>query len=160
MARLATLTFTSPWRDTVRLSTVAAVGLALLGVACELRAQDAVWLCGQTLTNRLPSDDAEQRQCRQVNLPNATTVPGTRTRPAAPGQGVAPPMPGRERTGTVQIATDEQRQRDAQARTLLLAEKQRLQAQLLTARRSGDATQVALTEADLASVERELSRLP
>jgi molybdenum cofactor biosynthesis enzyme len=60
----------------------------------------------------------------------------------------------------VQVGADEQRQRDAQARALLLAEKQRVQAVLQNARKGGDAAQVALTEADLASIERELARLP
>lgn len=134
--------------------------LALGWVAFAAQAQDVVWRCGQTLTNQAPMDEAAQRLCVQVSLPNATTVQGARPTPIAPTQGMGSPMAGRDRTGTVQVASDEQRQRDGQAKALLIAEKERVQAQLQTARRQGDAARVALAEADLASIERELSRLP
>jgi hypothetical protein len=134
---------------------------ALAGTLCvQVWAQDAVWLCGQTLTNQPPVDESLRPSCRLVHLSNATTVPGQGSRTGAPGQGAASPSVGRDRTAQVQVSADEQRARDGQARALLLAEKQRVQAQLQSARRVGDAAQVALGEADLASIDRELSRLP
>ncbi len=135
-------------------------GWALFGVAGMVQAQDTVWRCGSTLTNQLPSDAVLQRQCIPMGLSSATTVPDTRSRPAAPGQGAATAAVGRERTGTVQVASEEQAQRDGQARALLLAEKQRLQLQWQSARQAGDTHQISLIEADLASIERELSRRP
>ena len=143
-------------RLVARCALVLALGAGLVAA----QAQDEVWRCGQTLTNQPPMDEATQRPCTRVSLPDAAAVPAARAKTPAPGQGAASSTTGRERTGAVQVAADEQRQRDGQARSLLLAEKQRLQAQLQIARRSGDAAQVALAEADLASIERELTRLP
>jgi hypothetical protein len=143
-----------------RLMARCALVLALGAGLVVAQAQDEVWRCGQTLTNQAPADGATPHPCTRISLPDASAVPGTRGKSPAPGQGAASPTAGRERTGAVQVAADEQRQRDGQARSLLLAEKQRLQAQLQVARRSGDTAQVALAEADLASIERELTRLP
>lgn len=166
MARLSTkgnLT-TGTWiQRSIPMGAICAGVLCVaLVVGCleQAVADDAVWLCGQTLTNQPPGDPSLRQGCSPVQLPSATTVPGTRNRVSAPGQGAAEPGGGRGRTAPVQVGADEQRQRDGQARALLLAEKQRVQAQLQNARRAGDAAQAALGEADLASIERELSRLP
>lgn len=129
-------------------------------MSCVVQAQDTVWRCGSTLTNQRPVDEAQQATCTPLSWSTATTVSGTRGHPHAPGQGGATPAMGRERTGPVQVSREEQALRDGQAKSLLMAEKERLQRQWQSARQTGDATQTALIEADLASIERELSRRP
>jgi len=134
------------------------LGLILaLSALCapELQAQEAVWRCGQTLTNRLPDSETERRQCLSVSLPASITV---HTAPAATAA-------VRERTTPVpladaQIQPAEQKQRDAWARDLLRAELERVQGEWRQARAQGDAVRAARAEADLASLQRELARWP
>lgn len=130
--------------------------LAVTGTA---QGQELVWRCDQTLTNRLPEDEALRRLCVPVSLPLVTTLPAPRFAPAVPPQNVTTVTP----SGSVlraQVDAQEQKQRDLAARTLLLAEKQKAQTRLQMAERLGDAAAADLARADLASLERELTRRP
>jgi hypothetical protein len=122
-------------------------------------AQELVWRCDQTLTNRLPEEEALRPHCVPVSLPQVTTLPAPRFAPAVPPQS---PAPGTASATwpRMQVDPQEQKQRDQAARTLLLAEKQKAQIRLQNAERSGDASAADLARADLASLERELTRRP
>jgi hypothetical protein len=122
-------------------------------------AQELVWRCDQTMTNRLPEDEALRRHCVPVSLPQVTTLPAPRFAPAVPPQNTAVGTSGMTGPRT-QVDAQEQKQRDQTARTLLLAEKQKAQARLQVAERSGDTAAAELARADLASLERELARRP
>jgi len=128
-----------------------------LCAACSLeaQAQEAVWRCGQTLTNRLPDAEEERRLCQSVNLPASITVH------TAPATAAAV----RDRTKSVpladaQIQPAEQKQRDVWARELLRAEMERVQSEWRQARAQGDAMRAARAGADLSSLQRELARWP
>ena len=63
----------------------------MFGVAVSMgigpgHAQDLVWRCGQTLTNRLPEDEGQRGTCVPVSLPKVTTLPAPRFAPVAPPQ--------------------------------------------------------------------------
>jgi hypothetical protein len=122
-------------------------------------AQELVWRCDQTMTNRLPEDEALRRHCVPVSLPKVTTLPAPRFAPAVPPQSPSAGTPGLA-LPSAQVDAQEQRQRDQVARNLLLAEKQKAQTRLQMAERSGDVAAAELARADLASLERELARRP
>ena len=54
---------------------VACLCAAVTGVLSQAQAQDLVWRCGSTLTNRLPDDEAQRGACVPVSLPRVTTLP-------------------------------------------------------------------------------------
>lgn len=152
------------FKPTPPLALLAAAVLAPLAslvlLAPGVAAQEAVWLCGQTLTNRLPDEPAERRNCQSVQLPAGTTVhvaPASAAAPAAPASAAGAGAP---RAGAAWVSSEEQKQRDAQARRVLQAELERVQDQWRQARAQGDAALSARTEADLAALQRELARLP
>jgi hypothetical protein len=134
------------------------VSLCPWGVGTAL-AQELVWRCDQTMTNRLPEDEAIRRHCVPVSLPQVTTLPAPRFAPAVPPQGISPGTPGLT-WPRAQVDVQEQKQRDQVARQLLLAEKQKAQTRLQVAEHSGDAAAAELARADLTSLERELARRP
>ena len=137
----------------------------LFGLSLPLLAQESVWLCGQTLTNQWPEAPHERASCQRVQLPVATTVHTPAVGAVAPSKGSTPQAVINDRTssvpaGAAQVEAVEQRQRDAQARQILWTEMERVQAQWRQAQSVGDAAALARSEADLASLKRELARLP
>jgi len=130
--------------------------LLCAGVSLQALAQDLVWRCGTTLTNRLPDEAALRSQCVPVSLPSVTTVGTSRLAPVAPPQSPTWVL----RSDRTQVDADEQKRRDVQASELLLAEKQKAQARLLRAEQSGDQAMAELARADVASLDRELARRP
>lgn len=137
----------------------------LFGLSLPLQAQESVWLCGQTLTNQRPETAHERATCQRVQLPVATTVHTPAVGAVAPSKGSTPQAVINDRTssvpaGAAQVEAVEQRQRDAQARQILWTEMERVQAQWRQAQTVGDAAALARAEADLASLKRELARLP
>ena len=133
----------------------------MFGVAVSMgigpgNAQDLVWRCGQTLTNRLPEDEGQRGTCVPVSLPKVTTLPAPRFAPVAspPSAGLVP------RNERVQVDPLEQKNRDQQSRELLLEERQKAQARLQRAEQAGDRTALEHARADLASLDRELARRP
>ncbi|MDI9331157.1 MAG: hypothetical protein QM527_07585 [Alphaproteobacteria bacterium] len=146
-----------------RQSLALGTALALMGVS--VAAQVSVWRCGSTLTNRLPEGDVQRRDCIPITLPSATTLHAAPASLIAPRTGHSPQSGTRERTNlvpgsTVQISPVEQKQRDALARQLIEAELERTQALWRSARSQGDSAAAERAEADLASLQRELARLP
>lgn len=134
-----------------------------------------VYRCGNEYTNR----PDPLRQCTPLRNASITVIEGTQVQPPAPQSSSAAPVASESKVDGVQ-----QRQRDAQARMVLQAEWQRAQANhqaLLQAWNQGEPERradehrqpskyqervaqlrVALerSQADLAGLQRELSRLP
>jgi hypothetical protein len=142
-------------REALRLS-LSMWALLCASVSVTAHAQDLVWRCGTTLTNRLPDEVALQRECVPVFLPSVITVVTPRFAPVVPPLGPA----AASRPDRTQVDADEQKRRDAQARELLLAERQKALARLLRAEQSGDHASSELARADIASLDRELARRP
>lgn len=142
-----------------------------------------VYRCGQAYTNT-PPDGA---LCERLPAQTVTVIPGTRVqRPPVPVADADPVTPASRATGTKPDRTDAARegadgmaqtQRDAQARSVLLAElehtRERQKAleeerrQLHTATSVTDTTRLqsleqalARTRRDLISLQRELGRKP
>ena len=103
-----------------RLLPLSMILALLLASIAPTWAQEPVWRCGATITNRLPEDLQERQACVGVSLPLATTVHVSPVEAVAPLKGTVQSVSAPERT--------EQKQRDAQARQLLLGEVERVQA--------------------------------
>ena len=139
---------------------------AWIGVAClcapwtagmsAAQAQDLVWRCGSTLTNRLPDDEAHRGACVPVSLPRVTTLPAPRFAPVAPPPGASFTMPAER----VQVDPADQKRRDEQARELLKAERDKALERVQQAQRLGDQAMLEQARADVSSLDRELARRP
>ena len=139
---------------------------AWIGVAClcapwtagmsAAQAQDLVWRCGSTLTNRLPDDEAQRGACVPVSLPRVTTLPAPRFASVAPPPGASFTMPAER----VQVDPTDQKRRDEQARELLKAERDKALERVQQAQRLGDQSMLEQARADVSSLDRELARRP
>ncbi|WP_295548200.1 hypothetical protein [uncultured Pseudacidovorax sp.] len=153
----------------------------LLGLTCSLgaQAQERIWRCGNEYTNN--AADAQRRGCKVVEGGNVTVVQGTRPAGAAAASAATPTRPAG--TGP-RVDSPEQRVRDSDARRVLEGELRRLetrQSELLKDYNNGEPekqgsearnyqkyldrvaemkAEIARNEADLASLRRELERLP
>ena len=126
-------------------------------------AQSAVYRCGQDYTNT----PVDAQRCERLSLPAVTVIPGTQV------QALAAPLAASSPVGT-RVDDAPQRQRDAMARTIVVAEldKARAQhAQLMQAWRQlppADGPQpsqarelkaaIERLERDIDSLQRELAR--
>ncbi len=157
--------------------------LVLLGLACSFgaQAQERIWRCGNEYTNN--AADAQRRGCKVVEGGNVTVVQGTRPNAAA-GAAAAPGGSRPAAGNTPRVDSPEQRARDSDARRVLEGELRRLetrQTELLKDYNNGQPekqgsearnyqkyldrvaemkAEIARNEADLASLRRELDRLP
>ena len=71
-----------------------------------------------------------------------------------------PALRGQKTFANLPSSRKASQQRDAQARQLLLGEVERVHAQWRNAQAQGDSQASAKAQADLASLQRELARLP
>jgi hypothetical protein len=97
------------------------IGMSIsLGLAV---AQQAVYKCGQEITNQ-PADPS---QCQKLLISSPTQIDGTRVQNGQPAKPLsAAPVSAVERQVNSPIATPENLQRNAQARTILEDEWQKL----------------------------------
>ena len=151
--------------------------LGLVGVACIANATSEpqrIYRCGNVYTNQ--PDPASN--CKPLAGGSVTVIEGTKVQGAAAG-GASPNVSG----GVTKVDSTEQRQRDAQAQTVLQAELQKAlkqHADLLRVWNNGEPERLAdefrqpqkyqdrvtqirgalqRAEADVAGLQRELSRM-
>ncbi|MET3513326.1 hypothetical protein ABIC63_001093 [Pseudacidovorax sp. 1753] len=155
--------------------------LVLLGLGGSLgvQAQERIWRCGNEYTNN--AADAQRRGCKVVEGGNVTVVQGTRPAGASTPSSTASPRPA---GSGPRVDSPEQRARDSDARRVLEGELRRLEArqsELMKDYNNGEPekqgsearnyqkyldrvaemkAEIARNEADLASLRRELDRLP
>ena len=143
------------------------------------QAQDRIYRCGNEYTNN--ANQARERGCKLVEGGNVTVVEGApRSAPAAP----AAPKAAASPPSAPRVDPNEQRSRDADARSILEAELRKAEArhaELLKEYNDGAPERNALdlrnpqrymertaeikanlarSESDIAGIKRELSRLP
>lgn len=95
------------------------IPFALLAAAALAQAQSQqIWRCGNTYTN--DPREAQAKGCKPVQGGNVTIVEGTKVNKAAPA-----PSSG---TSEKRVSSDEQKARDAEARSILDAELKKAQA--------------------------------
>jgi hypothetical protein len=86
-------------------------------------AQQAVYKCGQEITNQ----PADPTQCQKLLISSPTQIEGTRVQNGQPAKSqIAAPVSAVERPVNTPAATSENLQRNAQARTILEDEWQKL----------------------------------
>ncbi|HOB92983.1 MAG TPA: hypothetical protein PKL46_02870 [Aquabacterium sp.] len=133
-------------------------------------------------TDALSPEEARDRGCRTIEGAPITIVQTVRPRPAASAPASAPPAPGL-RSSDAKVDPAAQRQRDSDARRILEVELRREEDRLAGLRREfnngeperrGDERNyqtyldrvasmkagIARSEADVAALKRELSKLP
>ena len=152
--------------------------LLVCAAATPAAAQDAIYRCGNEYTNTPP--DGRTKGCKRIDGGNVTVVQGTRVaKPQTKASGSANPSASASR-----IASPEQRSRDSDARLILQAELEKVQARQeelqkeynygQPVKRPDEATNpkkyldrvaelkasLARNESDLAGLRREIDRLP
>lgn len=152
------------------------LALAAAGAAAPAWAQNRIYRCGNEYTN--DATRAKERGCKLVEGGNITVVPGMRPAPAATAAASA------TSTAAPRVNDSEQRARDSDARAILEAELRKAEArraELLKEYNDGFPQRSALEmrnaqayqertaalkaeidrlEGDIASIRRELGRLP
>ena len=142
--------------------------------AAPVAAQDSIFRCGNEYTNN--AADAKARGCKTLQGGNITVIPGPK--PGASGAKLASSPASSPRVGS-----EEQKNRDAGARTILESELKSTEARLADLQRDynngqpdqlgGEArnhqkyldrvdqlkASIARTESDIAGIKRELARL-
>ncbi len=142
-------------------------------------AQDRIYRCGNEYTNN--AVQARERGCKLVEGGNVTVVEGTRGTPAAAG---AAPKAAVSLPSAPKVDPNDQRARDADARSILESELRKAEArhsELLKEYNNGSPERNALdlrnpqrymdrtaeikanltrSESDIAGIKRELARLP
>ena len=168
---------------------VAAAGAALVApLDAGAQAAAAVYRCpGPPVlyTDALTPEEARDRGCRTIEGAPITIVQAPRPRTAAPpaASGNAAGGPPAARNGDAKVDPAAQRQRDSDARRILEAELKREEERLAVLKRdynngeperrgdernyqnyldrvAGMKAGIARTEADIAALKRELSKLP
>jgi len=153
------------------------LALAATGAAAPAWAQSRIYRCGNEYTN--DAARAKERGCKLVEGGNVTVVPGMRPAPAAAGAAASGTS-----TAPQRVNDSEQRARDSDARAILEAELRKAEArraELLKEYNDGFPQRSALeirnvqayqertaalkaeidrVESDIASLRRELGRLP
>jgi len=154
------------------------IPLAVALVATGSLAQSTIYRCGNTYTNN--AAEAKAKGCKTMEGGNITVVEGTRVNGNAPAKvATAPQASG----GGQRVDADDQRARDSDARAILEAELKKAearQAELQKEYNNGDPEKmgpehrnhqkyldrvaelkasIARTEADIAGIKRELSRV-
>lgn len=148
------------------------VGLGL--VSAWVQAQGAIYRCGNDFSNTITEAEAKTRSCKLVSGGNVTVVPAVRQQAAK--QATAP-------ANTPRVDANDQRSKDADARTILEAELRKAearQAELLKEYNNGEPEKVGpetrnhqkyldrvaelkksieRNESDVAGIKRELSRV-
>ena len=165
-------------------SRILIVDAALALVAAHASAQGRIWRCPN---NEYTNNEAQARGCKLVEGGNVTVVEGTRVHgaPAARGEGATPPITGGTRVVSAppRVGNDEQKARDAEARSILEAELKKAEArhaQLLKEYNNGEPEKlgpetrnhqkyldrvaelkasIARNESDMAGIRRELARV-
>lgn len=155
------------------ISLIATVFVALLGAASPAQAQSRIYRCGNEYTNTVPPG---QKGCKLIEGGNVTVVqaprPSESVRLATANQAIS------------RIQTEQQRQRDVDARLILESELRRAegrQAELLKEYNNGEPEKmgpefrnhqkyldrvadlkasIERNESDLSGLRRELDRLP
>lgn len=155
------------------ISLIATVFVALLGAASPAQAQSRIYRCGNEYTNTVPPG---QKGCKLIEGGNVTVVqaprPSESVRLATANQAIS------------RIQTEQQRQRDVDARLILESELRRAegrQAELLKEYNNGEPEKMGpefrnhqkyldrvaelkasleRNESDIAGLRRELDRLP
>jgi hypothetical protein len=158
----------------------ALIPFALLA-AVSASAQGVIWRCGNTYTN--DKAEAQAKGCKAVEGGNVTVVQGTKVNGANRSNVVtAPEIGGRD--GASRVASNEQRSRDAEARTILETELKKAEgrrADLVKEYNNGEPekmgpehknhqkwldrvadlkSSIERTDQDIAGLKRELSREP
>ncbi|RCX11758.1 hypothetical protein [Extensimonas vulgaris] len=152
------------------------LALAVAGAAAPAWAQNRIYRCGNEYTN--DATRAKERGCKLVEGGNVTVVPGMRPAPASGAAPSAAPA------AAPRVNDSEQRARDSDARAILEAELRKAEArraELLKEYNDGFPQRSALemrnvqayqertaalkaeidrVESDIASLRRELGRLP
>lgn len=161
-------------------------GLGLLATGPSL-AQDVIYRCGNEYTNR-PGDKPEARGCRRVEGGNLTVIQGFKPEDASAAaprrEGAAPaPRVNGARNPSEKVGSDQQRERDADARAILESELRKAEAKLdalraeyrdgkpvrrpdekdgspaYAERVAGLKAELSRAESDVAGLKRELARL-
>jgi hypothetical protein len=160
--------------------------LSLLCAADCACAQDRIYRCGNEYTNN--AQDSQARACKLVQGGNITVVPGTRTQGAAGNAAPSAARPAAaslpSAAGAPPVDAAAQRARDGDARQILEMELRKVEArqsELLAEYNRGEPekrtdeirnnqkyldrvadikTQLARADSDIASLKRELARLP
>ncbi len=152
----------------------------LLFLAVAAAAQERIYRCGNEYTNN--ASTAKARNCKLLEGSNVTVIQGTRVAPGA-GSGKAAAAPSAA-TASQRVEPSEQRARDQEARGILEAELRRAEARQAELKaeynngepeRRGDEARnyqkyldrtaelkasLGRTESDIASIKRELGRVP
>jgi hypothetical protein len=147
--------------------------------AVSASAQGTIWRCGNTYTN--DKAEAQAKGCKAVEGGNVTVVQGTKVNGANRSNVVTAPD---VRDGASRVASNEQRTRDAEARTILEAELKKAEtrrADLAKEYNNGEPekmgpehknhqkwldrvadlkSSIERTDQDIAGLKRELSRVP
>jgi len=163
-----------------RLEVSFAAVLSVMAAGTAL-AQGQVYRCpGNNFTNSLSPKEAEERGCKVVEGGNVTVV---QSRSPAPAPAKSPAVASAPRVPESRVSDVEQRARDSDARRILENELQREEEQLASLQkefnngepeRRGDErnyqkyldrvaelkASIARKESDIASIKRELSKLP
>lgn len=160
-----------------------AIGVLFLAVwSSAALAQERVYRCGNEYTNA--SGAAQRSDCRLVEGGNVTVIQSTSPTPrAAPAPAAAAPRQAASPAGAPRVATDTQRARDQDARTILEAELRKSQERLAALQEEyndGAPVRTALelrnpqgyiertaelkahierTQADIEGIQREIGRL-
>jgi hypothetical protein len=98
------------------MKTIRLIALTLVAFCSVAQAQQTIYRCGNEYTN--DGFDAKARGCKPVGGGNLTVVPSLVT--AAPASNPPPPKPGP--STNQKIDTNEQRARDADAKSILESE--------------------------------------
>jgi len=156
------------------------LGGVLWVLAASAQAQEPIYRCGNEYTNTRP--DAKAKGCKLVEGGNITVVPATRQ----PRNGATKTNPGGSASsnGAAQVSASEQKARDSDARLILQEELKKTGARLQAIKaeyNNGEPEKRAeetrnhqkyldrvaelkasmtRAESDLASIRRELGRLP
>jgi len=144
-------------------------------------AQDRIYRCGNEYTNN--ATQAKERGCKLVEGGNVTVVQGTRPATAAPAP-AGGAAPAASPANTPRVSNNDQKARDADARSILESELRKAEARhadlakeynngapernaldLRNPQRYMERTaelkaSVARSESDIAGIKRELARLP
>jgi hypothetical protein len=147
--------------------------------AFSVLAQERIYRCGNEYTNTVPQ--AQAKNCKLVENGNVTVVQGTRLKPASAKTPVAP---GSTPDAGAKLAAQDLAARDADARLILQSELKKAEArqqELIKEYNNGEPekrgeetrnaqkyldrvadikTSLTRNESDIASIRRELGRLP
>lgn len=148
------------------------VGLGLLS-AC-VQAQGAIYRCGNEFSNTITEAEAKTRNCKLVSGGNVTVVPAVKQQSSRTGSSPA---------NAPRVDANDQRSKDADARSILEAELRKAearQAELLKEYNNGEPEKIGpetrnhqkyldrvaelkksieRNESDIAGIKRELSRV-